>query len=119
MEEAAALCDRVAIMQAGRIIAQGDPRELVHRFSPRHRIRFRLSAAASIPADRFRQLDAVTSVDRRGDHFELSARDAVAGLAALLREVDASGAHLHDLEVHSGSLEDVFVQLTEADDANA
>ena len=111
MEEAARLCDRVAIMDRGRIIAEGTPAALIASLGAEHVVQFSLlDAAASTLA--LEALPGVTSVRRDGDGWALTVREVHRAIPALLAEVGRSGAELARLSTHHAMLEDVFVALT-------
>ena len=112
MEEAERLCDRVAVVDHGRIIAQGTPAELIARPAAR---RTSSSSRPSPPVD-----DAVArehraaSRDRRqrDGRWLLAAASLAEAVPALLDALDGAGAKLVSLSTHRATLEDVFVALT-------
>ncbi len=109
MDEAQALADRVAILRAGEIVAQGPPDRLGDRGERATEISFRLGGADA--SDLPRALRERARVD--GAAVALSAQDPV----PLLRELTAwaldRGAELAELEVRRPSLEDVYLELTD------
>jgi ABC-2 type transport system ATP-binding protein len=112
MDEAQELADRVAIIVAGRIVAEGPPDQLGPDADRRRtRIEFRLAAAglSGLPAE----LAARARLD--GRRVELPSDDPVADLHALTGWALEQGAELDDLEVRRESLEDVYLQLTATD----
>ena len=114
MDEARVLCDRVAIVDGGRIIAQGTPRELVASLGAAHVIEFGLDPepdAAALAAD-LETLPGVRSVGRDGGAWQISAADLQGTLPALLRFAEDAGVGLVSLTTHAATLEDVFVSLT-------
>ena len=121
MEEAERLCDRVAIVDHGKVIAAGSPRELVAGLGAQHVVEFSLgSAEASAgPPDRpsvsesdLLQLDGALSVRRREDRYLVESTHAHRTVPALLALLSARGLPLAELGTHSATLEDVFVHLT-------
>lgn len=111
MEEAARLCDRVAIMDRGRIIAQGTPEALIASLGAEHVVQFSLIGGD----ERTLRLDAlpgVTAVRRDEDGFALTVDEVHRTVPALLAEVSRSGSELGRLSTHHATLEDVFVSLT-------
>ena len=110
IEEAERLCDRVAIVDRGQVIAQGSPRELVAR-SQRHS-RIELRTAASIGIAELRQLPYIESVAESGGAWQLRSADAPRALIELIRWMEAGGHELLDLHVTRPTLEDAFVELT-------
>jgi ABC-2 type transport system ATP-binding protein len=114
MDEAERLCDRVGIVDQGRVIALGTPRELIAGVGGDHVVEFSVSAGqhAFIDSQRLTQLLDVTSVRDEGDHWMLNSRRAHHTIPALLEYLDASGIGLAGLTTRQASLEDVFVKLT-------
>jgi ABC-2 type transport system ATP-binding protein len=111
MEEAERLCDRVAIVDQGRIIARGTPRELIASLGADQVIEFRL-ADASAGLQACRAVKGV--VDLRTDGVLLSLRVARLheSLPALLAALGTAGIGIEELSTHAPTLEDVFVSLT-------
>ncbi|MGQ0635616.1 MAG: ABC transporter ATP-binding protein [Planctomycetaceae bacterium] len=114
MDEAERLCDRVAIVDHGKVISQGSPHELISGLGGEHVIRFRLNngAAPTISESELQGLPAVRAVRREGDDLYLSVGEPHVALPALLEDLRRRGAHLADLSTRHASLEDVFVSLT-------
>ena len=111
MEEAARLCDRVAIMDHGRIIALGTPAELVASLGADQIVE--MSVAGELREGEFAGLPGVTSVRRReGGAYSLTVGDIALALPALLGELARQGVRLETLATHEATLEDVFVSLT-------
>ena len=110
MEEASRLCDRVAILDRGRIIAQGTPSELVRSLGGDQLIE--LNVQGPLDDATLAGLPCVTAVDRRGDRPRLSVTHAAGAIPALVEELDRQGARLGSLSTHQATLEDVFVGLT-------
>jgi ABC-2 type transport system ATP-binding protein len=117
MEEAERLCDRVAIVDHGKVIAEGSPRQLVAGLGAQHVVEFSLgnSQASGEPplaeADLL-QLDGALSVRRREDRYLVESTHAHRTVPALLGLLSARGLPLAELSTHSATLEDVFVHLT-------
>jgi ABC-2 type transport system ATP-binding protein len=110
MDEAERLCDRVAVIDHGKVIALGTPRELIARLGGDHVIDFTLETGGAEPA--IADLPAVRSVRRDGEHYLLSVTEPHVALPALLARLQASGHALAGLSTRHASLEDVFVTLT-------
>ena len=109
MDEAQYLADRVAVISAGRIVAEGDPATLANRELARARIRYRLPEGASPPAD--------LAGGPGADGFtEFSPDDVTASLHRLTGWALDHKISLDGLEVSRPSLEDVYLALTRADD---
>jgi ABC-2 type transport system ATP-binding protein len=112
MDEAERLCERVAIMDHGKIIALGSPRELVASIGVEHIVELAIEGAAGIDAGALRTIEGV--LDARVDSNVVRMQVAALHLAvpALLAELVRLGIPLTELRTHSATLEDVFVTLT-------
>ncbi len=110
MEEAARLCDRVAILDRGRVLAEGAPADLVEDLGADRVVL--LEVEGPVGEDDLRDLPAVRRVGRRGDGFLLAVGDVAPFLPALLARLAATGARLRKLAIHQPTLEDVFLELT-------
>ncbi|HEV3497246.1 MAG TPA: ABC transporter ATP-binding protein [Actinomycetes bacterium] len=110
MEEAEQLCDRVAIVDRGRVVATGTPSQLVSRGDATQRVSFTWPGAN---AAWLSQVDGVEKVTRRGDAVEVAGSGplAVQVAAALARR----GVAPNDYRTHHPDLEDVFLALTGRD----
>jgi len=112
IEEAERLCDRVAIIDEGRIIAMGTPAEVQTRTLGASRIEIRVSPA--VPADsRPALVDAEhlqLSPDRQT--LTISARNPARALVELVKWVDQQALELTDVQLKRPTLEDVFIELT-------
>jgi ABC-2 type transport system ATP-binding protein len=112
MEEAERLCDRVAIVDHGRIIALGTPLELIARLRAEHVLEFALAGNAPVDEAQLRQLEGVCAADRRDGTYRLQVEQLHRAMPALLHELRRQGLQLAELRTHSATLEDVFVSLT-------
>jgi ABC-2 type transport system ATP-binding protein len=110
MEEAERLCDRVAIVDHGRVIALGTPAELIASLHAADVVEF--ASEPELPRETLLRLDSVREVHRRGANWSLAVGSLIAGVPALLAAVERSGARLAHLSTHRATLEDVFVALT-------
>jgi ABC-2 type transport system ATP-binding protein len=110
MDEASHLCDRVAIMDHGRVIALGAPAELIAGLHAEQILEVRLGGA--LGADALALLPGTTSVAVREDAFRLSVSDIAAALPSLLALCARRQLALESLTTHQPTLEDVFVALT-------
>jgi ABC-2 type transport system ATP-binding protein len=111
MDEAERLCDRVAVIDHGQVIALGTPRELIARLGGEHVIDFTLEKTGGAEPD-LAELPAVRSVRRDGDHYVLSVAEPHIAVPALLSRLQGGGHALAGLSTRHASLEDVFVTLT-------
>ncbi len=113
MEEAQRLCDRVAIVDHGRVIAQGAPRELVTSLGAEHVIEFALEDGSAVPEEALAALPGgVVRVDDGGQRTRLTVHRVHESVPALLDELGRRGAALSELMTHHATLEDVFLALT-------
>ena len=117
MEEAERLCDRVAIVDHGRIIALGSPRQLIVDLGAQHVIEFQIGRAdgrtdGPVSDEELLALDGALSVRRQDGTFLLQSTHAHRTVPALLTFLGARGLPLDQLSTHSATLEDVFVHLT-------
>ncbi len=113
MDEAHALCDRVGIMDQGRLIALGTPAALVARLGVQHVIAFAVADPARLPADAaLRALPGVSEVRHEDDQVALASSEVHRAVPALLDVLREEGVALSSLTTHSATLEDVFVSLT-------
>jgi len=110
IEEAERLCDRVAIIDHGQLIALGTPRELVLNSGMSTRLEVRLARPVSL--DRLKQLEAVQDCREEEGRYILHAQPPALAVAALVRFLEAEGNSLHDLHIAQVTLEDVFVEMT-------
>ena len=110
MEEATRLCDRVAIMDHGKIIALGTPLELIDSLGADQIIEFRITK--EIGEDVLTSLPAVSHLHKRGDDYSLTVAEIGVALPALLAEIKRQESELVSLTTHQATLEDVFVSLT-------
>jgi ABC-2 type transport system ATP-binding protein len=113
MDEAEALCDRVAVMDLGKVIALGTPAELISTLGAHHVVEFALESgvSASLLA-RLRGLPGVRDVRAGNGTVALTATEVHLAVPALVTEVSQHGARLSLLATHHATLEDVFVALT-------
>jgi ABC-2 type transport system ATP-binding protein len=112
MDEAHALCDRVGIMDQGRLIALGTPRALVASLGAEHVIEFALAGGVAIAESALRPLPGVRDVRRHDTHLSLATSELHLTVPALLELLKGHDASLSQLSTHSATLEDVFVTLT-------
>ncbi len=113
MEEAAALCDRVAIMDRGKLIVEGTPAELVDGLGKVQFVEF--ESAIDVDVERFQALPGVLSVARRDRKIRLRADRDLAALSAVLGELQRQAVIPIGLSTHQATLDDVFLQLTGRD----
>jgi ABC-2 type transport system ATP-binding protein len=117
MDEAERLCDRLAIVDHGQIIAEGTPADLINRLGGHHVVEFSVSsnshgAALKSPHDAWRSLPSVESVREDDGMISLNVKEPHLTIPALLDAIDQQGRELQHLTTRQASLEDVFVRLT-------
>jgi ABC-2 type transport system ATP-binding protein len=114
MEEAARLCDRVAVVDHGKVIALGTPRELIASLGAEHVVEFTVGDAASAAIDDalLAALPSVEKVVRDAGSWRLTVREVHLTVAALLTALSEQGLQPTSLTTHHATLEDVFMALT-------
>jgi ABC-2 type transport system ATP-binding protein len=110
IEEAERLCDRVAIVDHGKVIAQGTPRELKQTSPNTSRVEVRLAKPASNGT--LKTLDGVVDARELGGAYVLHCQRTAPAIVALVKHLEAEGNELVSLEIATPSLEDVFIELT-------
>jgi len=112
MEEAERLCDRVAVMDRGRIIALGTPRQLIASLGAEHVVEFALADGVPVDDAALRALPGVAAVHAADGHIRLTVARVHETVPALLQTLGERGAGLAGLTTHDATLEDVFLSLT-------
>jgi ABC-2 type transport system ATP-binding protein len=121
MEEAERLCDRVAIMDHGKVIALGSPRELIETVGGEDIVEFAVSPSESLgpkPAKLPFDPALLTAIPGVSSHridrslHQLSVSELHTTVPGIFAALAAQGLHLSEFRTHSASLEDVFVRLT-------
>ncbi len=114
MDEAERLCDRVAVVDRGKVIAVGSPSELIHRIGGEHVIDFALKnhAATAIVESMFSDLPSVRDCHADAGGFTLTVGAPHECIPALVQRLSTNQLELARLTTRHVSLEDVFVSLT-------
>ena len=112
MDEAEHLCDRVAVVDHGRIIALGTPRELIASLGVEHVVEFALAGDATLEESVLLGLAGVRNARRKNGGWELAVSETHRAIPALLAELQRRNLEIAQLRTHSATLEDVFVHLT-------
>jgi ABC-2 type transport system ATP-binding protein len=114
MDEAERLCDRVAIIDHGKVIALGSPRDLISQLGGEHVIEFSLESNGDrkIETDIFSSLDGVTEVVEESGRFLLTVSEPHRSIPDCLDLLDRENLELKGLTTRHVNLEDVFVDLT-------
>jgi ABC-2 type transport system ATP-binding protein len=113
MDEAERLCDRVAVMNQGRIIASGTPRELIHSLGGDHVIEIAVESQTpgTVSPEQLANLPGVRAVHADAGLWTLTVTEPHVALPPLLDCIQTAGVHLSRLATRHASLEDVFVSL--------
>ena len=113
MDEAEVLCDRIAVVDRGKVIALGTPRALIASLGAEHVVEFALEDdAPQVSTGQLRGLPGVQDVRREGAAWALTTSQVHQVVPALLAELGESSRKLVSLTTHHATLEDVFVSLT-------
>jgi ABC-2 type transport system ATP-binding protein len=110
IEEAEKLCDRVAIVDQGRVVTQGTPRELKQRSAGTTRIELRLARPESDAA--LKQLEGVADCHASDGVYVVHSTRVPQTIVSLVHYLEAHGNELSSLDIAAPSLEDVFLELT-------
>jgi ABC-2 type transport system ATP-binding protein len=110
MDEAERLCDRVAIMDHGKVIALGTPRELIASIGVEHIVEF--SAAGILDGAALGRMEGIRDISSENGTVLMQVSELHLAVPALLGELGRQGVTLTELRTHSATLEDVFVALT-------
>ena len=110
MEEAARLCDRVAIVDRGKIIALDTPAALIASLGAEHVIE--IQTDTPLPPERLHDLPSVEAVRAQDGVISLTVREVHRAVPALLERLDREQVALSRLTTHHATLEDVFVAMT-------
>jgi ABC-2 type transport system ATP-binding protein len=122
MDEAERLCDRLAIVDHGQIIAEGSPAELIERLGGHHVVEFSVGqnshgsskegTARDGDKEIWRTLPSVESVREDDGLIALNVKEPHLTIPALLDAINQQSRELRHLTTRQASLEDVFVRLT-------
>ena len=113
MDEAERLCDRLAVVDHGQIIAEGSPADLIERLGGHHVVEFSVSGGSDgATLQAWNGLPSVESVREDDGLIALNVKQPHLTIPALLEAIDQRGSHLQHLTTRQASLEDVFVRLT-------
>ena len=114
MDEAEKLCDRVAIVDHGRVIAEGSPMHLMTSLGGEHVVEIagREDGQGALPAAAMEGLPGVRAAHAEAGRIVLTVAEPHVAVPAILEKVRAGGWELSGLSTRHASLEDVFVSLT-------
>ncbi len=112
MEEAERLCDRVGIIDEGRIIAEGTRRELVAGIGEHDRVHISASGDLARFAERCASLDGVLEITATDGAVDVLAQDGRRALAPVVAAAERAGVEIASIDVVEPDLEAVFLRLT-------
>ncbi len=112
MEEAEYLCDRVAIVDHGKVIALGSPDELIASLDGEDVVEFAISDESAIDQLELENLPGVQKVTKENGRVRLAVRRLHQAVPALMENLMMHAAELSELVTHRATLEDVFLSLT-------
>jgi ABC-2 type transport system ATP-binding protein len=112
MDEAERLCDRVAVIDHGKVIARGSPSELISTLGGEHVVEFAVADGNGLREEDLASLPAVREVRKEATGIALTVGEPHITIPALLDRLQSLGHHLMRLTTRHASLEDVFVHLT-------
>jgi ABC-2 type transport system ATP-binding protein len=113
MDEAERLCDRVAIVDHGKEIALGSPRELIAANCAQQVVEFTAAnGGKSVDVSALRRIEGIREVRTRNGAVFLEVTELHTAVPAMLAELARQNISLTELRTHSATLEDVFVALT-------
>jgi len=110
MDEAERLCDRVAIVDRGKVIALGTPADLIGALHAANVVE--VQTEPELDPEALRRLPGVVEVHRRGPNWSLAVGSLTESVPPLLASVERAGFRLSHLSTHQATLEDLFVSLT-------
>ncbi len=111
MEEAEELCDRVGVIDYGKVIALDPPRNLVRNLGAESKVLFSVEGKEATAAG-FNGLSAVNRVEEAEGGFVLYTRDDSVALQELLRFADAQKLRIGNIRTELPNMDDVFLTLT-------
>jgi ABC-2 type transport system ATP-binding protein len=112
MDEAERLCDRVAVVDHGRVIALGTPRELIRSLGAEQVVELSMADSQALAAGTFDGTPGMLSTRNDGPVWTLQVSAAHEALPVILSRVEQAGGTIVELRTHTPTLEDVFVSLT-------
>lgn len=112
MEEVEYLCNRICIMDQGKIIAEGTKQELIERFDYSRDIKLKLENYTQSVLDRIENLDCVLSVNLQEDLVIVKAKQDKNLLKNIIDLLNEDGVDIHSMDIDEANLETVFLQLT-------
>lgn len=111
LSQVEAVCDRVAILRAGQVVAVDSVDGLRESVGGGSRLNLRVPAASQDDVDAVRALDPVSEVTQQGDQLTVTVDDT--SKTAVINELENRGVNVEDFETVEESLEDLFLEYTE------
>jgi len=112
MDEAEQLCDRLAIIDHGKVIAEGTPPQLISKLGGEHIVEFELEAGRAVEEELLKTLPGVKAVRAVAGTTQLTVSEPHVAVPALVSLLQQRGLPFSRLTTHHSTLEDVFVSLT-------
>ncbi len=112
MEEADELCDRVAIIDYGKIIAQDSPENLKEKSGRGDVIEMEFSGSADAAIKKLRKLNFVKTASKMENHLVVVAEAGISRLGDIIETATKAGAKVGRIRHQENTLEDVFIHLT-------
>jgi ABC-2 type transport system ATP-binding protein len=113
MDEAAVLCDEIAVMDLGKIIARGSPRALIDSLGEVQFVEFEIATAPDdFSIEKLRQIQGVQNVEERREKYRLTIARDLRALSIVLEALGTLGVTPRGLTTHQATLDDVFLSLT-------
>jgi ABC-2 type transport system ATP-binding protein len=119
MDEAHILCDRICLMDRGKVIALDTPRSLINQLDSESAVEFRIPEELGVDEEviqrvtsELEQSDAVQRMERHNDLFVLYTNNLQEVLTQTIAKVTEHGIQTKDLQTRTATLEDVFIQMT-------
>jgi ABC-2 type transport system ATP-binding protein len=113
MDEAAILCDEIAVMDLGKIIARGSPRALVDSLGEVQFVEFEVATAPEgFSATQLEEIPEVTHVEERRERIRLTISRDLSALTGVLEALSQRNIAPRGLTTHQATLDDVFLSLT-------
>lgn len=112
MEEVEEICTRVAIVDHGKIIAEGTKAELKAMVTDQKNVGIEVGSAERIPLDQLKGISGVKSVEVKDRNLRISCAAEMSSLNPFIQHLVSSGVEIRSVETREPSLESVFLTLT-------
>lgn len=111
MEEAERLCDRVAVMDKGKMVSMDSPENLIHQLGAEHRVIFTCEDNKTIPKDTIEELESVVRIEINGEQMVVYGKGENI-VVDVVNQLTKNNIPFRDLRTEQPNLEDVFLTLT-------